>query len=323
MSDELQRRVRLAQVAELYYISGLTQSEIAGRFDLSKMQISRLLREAHQLGIVEFKIHHPRSLELELAHELQEKYALRGVLAVRTSHSDRLTSDVARDVARSAADYLLTLLQPNTTLAIPWSSTLALLAQALPYRPIANLRVVQMLGALTLSADRFNPYDAFKLIGTQLDAEMYPLHAPTLLATKHARDALIADPAIRNVLDRARNAHYAICGIGTADNDSTFYRMGYLSHEELETLHRQGAVGDILGHFFDIEGQRLPWTYNEMLVGLDLPELQHIPQVIAVAAGVSKVRPILGALSGRYLTHLITDANTARTLLAAPQEVIP
>lgn len=318
MSDELQRRVRLARVAELYYLSGLTQSDIAERFNLSKMQISRLLREAHQLGIVEFKIHHPLSLELELARELQEKYALSGVVAVRTSHPDHLVSDVAR----SAADYLVTLLQANTTLAIPWSSTLALLAQALPYQPIANLKVVQMLGALTLSADQFNPYDAFKLIGTQLDAEMYPLHAPTLLATKHARDAIVADPAIKNVLDMARNAHYAIYGIGTADVDSTFYRMGYLSRDELEALRHQGAVGDILGNFFDIEGQRLPWTYNEMLVGLDLAELQHISRVIAVAAGAAKVRPILGALNGRYLTHLITDATTARTLLAAHKEVV-
>lgn len=311
MLDELQRRTRLAQVAELYYVSGFTQSEIAKRFDVSNMQISRLLREAQQLGIVEFKINHPLSLDVELGKELQDKFGLKGVQAVRNSQSSHGISEVAR----SGAYYLLSILRPGTTFAVPWSSTLALLAQALPYQPIEDLKVVQMLGALSLTADRFNPYDAFNQIGTQLDAEMHPLHAPTLLSTKHARDALVADPAVKSVLDMARNATYAIYGIGTANVDSTFYRMGYLSRSELESLREHGAVGDILGWFFDIEGQLLSWTYRDNLVGLQPAELQKIPTVVAVAAGPAKAEPIRGALNGRYLTHLVTDTETAVTLM--------
>jgi deoxyribonucleoside regulator len=317
MADDIQRRMRLAQVAELYYLERHTQSAIAERFGVSAMQVSRLLREAQQLGIVEFRIHHPLPVDVALARELQARYRLKSVLAVRSSRPELIKGDVAR----AAAHHLLSLLEPGHTLAVAWSSTLALVAQALPYRPFEGLTVVQMLGALSLAADRHNPYDAFMQIGTQLGARMHALHAPTVLRNQQARDALIEDPAVKTVLDMARAADLAICGIGTAGDDSTFFRMGYLTREELDALRSKGVVGDILGRFIDTGGGQVPWSCGDMLVSLDLGELKQIPHVIAVAAGPPKVRPILGALRGGYLSHLVTDADTVRTLLHMGDEV--
>jgi deoxyribonucleoside regulator len=311
MTDELQRRLRLVQIAELYYVQRWTQSRIGEQHGLSTMQISRLLREAQQLGIVEIKIHHPLPIDVELGQELRQRFGLRSALAVRASSPET----VKQDVARAGAHQVVALLEPHRTLAVAWSSTLALLAQALPPNPLPGLTVVQMLGALSLSADRYTPYDAFAQIGSRLGALMHPLHAPTVLRTRAARDALIEDPSVKGVLDVARGADYALCGIGTAGDDSTFFQMGYLSRAELDHLAAQGMAGDILGRFIDERGAELPWSYADMLVSLDLDELRRIPQVIAVAAGPSKLRAILGALRGGYCSHLITDAETARSLL--------
>lgn len=317
MADDVQRKMRLAQIAELYYLERLTQSEIAQRFGVSTMQVSRLLREAQQSGVVEFRIHHPLPIDVESARELQSRYALRSVVAVKATRPEQ----VKEDVARVAAHHFLSLLEPRSALAVGWSSTLALMAEALPYQPIEGLSVVQMLGALSLSADRYNPYDSFVRIGTQLGGEMHALHAPTLLRSVNARDSLVSDPAVKNVLDLARAADYAICGIGAGGDDSTFFQLGYLSRTELDELALKGVVGDILGRFIDIEGRERPWSYSKMLVSLDLDELRRIPQVIGVAAGPSKVKPILGALRGGYLAHLVTDAATVRSLLAIDDTV--
>lgn len=311
MADEIQRRMRLARMAELYYLERLTQSDIAARFGVSTMQVSRLLREAQQLGIVEFRIHHPLPLDLEPARELKARYGLESVVAVRASHPDQ----VKDDVARAAAQHIVALLEPGGTLAVGWSSTLALMARALPYHPVRGLVVVQMLGALSSLAEQSNPYDAFAQIGSQLGARMHPLHAPTVLRTKGARDALVTDPAVKSVLDMARGADYAICGIGTAGDDSTFFQLGYLTRDELDGLRGRGVVGDLLGRFIDATGRVVPWSYSEMLVSVDLDELKRIPHSIAVAAGPSKVQPIHGALRGGYLKHLVTDADTVRSLL--------
>ena len=46
----------LATVANLYYNSEMTQNEIADRMYTSRSKISRMLKEARELGIVEISI---------------------------------------------------------------------------------------------------------------------------------------------------------------------------------------------------------------------------------------------------------------------------
>lgn len=49
----------LATVANLYYNSEMTQNEIAARMYTSRSKISRMLKEARELGIVEISIKEP------------------------------------------------------------------------------------------------------------------------------------------------------------------------------------------------------------------------------------------------------------------------
>ena len=62
-------RELLAQIAELYYDGGQTQTQIAALLRYSRSMISRYLTEARELGIVEIRINHPvqRRLDLEAA----------------------------------------------------------------------------------------------------------------------------------------------------------------------------------------------------------------------------------------------------------------
>mgnify|MGYP004417774125 CR=1 FL=1 len=55
LSDN-EKRNMLASVANLYYNVEMTQNQIAERFFTSRSKISRMLKEARQLGIVEIKI---------------------------------------------------------------------------------------------------------------------------------------------------------------------------------------------------------------------------------------------------------------------------
>ena len=66
LSDN-EKRNMLASVANLYYNVEMTQNQIAERLFTSRSKISRMLKEARQLGIVEIKIFVPwdRNVELE------------------------------------------------------------------------------------------------------------------------------------------------------------------------------------------------------------------------------------------------------------------
>ncbi|MBX3142725.1 MAG: sugar-binding transcriptional regulator [Trueperaceae bacterium] len=311
MSDELQRLTRLANIAELYYREGLTQSRIAERLGVSTMQISRLLKEAETAGVVEVRINHPLPVDEEAGRELRSQFGLGSVTAVKVRDS----TNPKHEVARAAALRLSSLVEPHRTLAVAWSSTLALMAFELPRTTVEGLNVVQMIGALTLADDARNPYDVVSEFGARFGAQVQKLHAPTLLRSREAREALINDPSVRTVLNQARAADLAVCGIGAAGLDSTFLKLGYLSHREFEDLRARGVVGDILGNLIDAHGNALEWSHSDMLVSVSLEELRRIPQVLAVAAGPTKARAILAALRGGYCSHLVTDADTARDVL--------
>ncbi len=311
MQTDLHRLTRLASIAELYYRDRWTQSRIAKRFGVSTMQISRLLKEAEDASVVEVRINHPLPTDDVVAGELSATFGLTSVTAVRV----RDMTNPQHEVARAAALRLGRFLDEDSTLALAWSSTLALMASELPRTRVSGLKVVQMIGALTTASDPSNPYDVVSEFGERLGAEVHALHAPTLLHTKEARDALIEDPSVKTVLDRARAADVAVIGIGAAGRSSTFFRLGYLSEQEFEALRQRGMVGDVLGHLIDERGEPLDWSHAETLVSVSLAELREVPRVMGVAAGTDKVKAILAALRGGYCSHLVTDAETARAVL--------
>jgi DNA-binding transcriptional regulator LsrR (DeoR family) len=50
---------------------------------------------------------------------------------------------------------------------------------------------------------------------------------------------------------------------------------------------------------------------DERVIGLGLDQLRRVPRSIAVAGGTRKAAAIKAALTGRLVTHLVTDRETA------------
>ncbi|PHM43465.1 transcriptional regulator [Xenorhabdus szentirmaii] len=116
----------------------------------------------------------------------------------------------------------------------------------------------------------------------------------------------------------ARAADIAIVGIGAINQkqQATIMRSGYISNGEQLMFGRQGAVGDILGYFFNPEGELISGIdIHHELIGISLPEIKTIPNVIGVAGGIEKADAIVAALKGGYINSLVTEEQTARAML--------
>ena len=74
-------------------------------------------------------------------------------------------------------------------------------------------------------------------------------------------------------------------------------------------------MGDILGHFFDLDGQPVACEVDQRIIALSLDQLRAMPTVVAVAGGSEKTEAVLGALRGSYANVLVTDAETAQAVL--------
>ena len=77
------------QILKNYYTDDMTQVEIASRFNLSRVAVSRYLSKAKRDGLIEFKIKYPDNYDLnkydKLELEFKKTYNLKECIIVPSS----------------------------------------------------------------------------------------------------------------------------------------------------------------------------------------------------------------------------------------------
>jgi DNA-binding transcriptional regulator LsrR (DeoR family) len=317
MPDEvpIERHQLLADIAEWYYIDGMSQHEIARRVDLSRPSISRLLLDAREAGIVEIKVHRPIPTVLELERELESRFSLQQarVLERRTATDE----EALRILGRLGVTVLSNVLEDGMTFGLAWGTTVHAVIEALSPQRLPNVKVVQLIGGVGAPYRSIDAPEQCRRAAQMFGAQHYYLNAPMRVENPEVAAALREDHSIREVLELAQLTNVALVGIGPIISElSTQYHSGYISYDDLRSLDKLGAVGTICASNYDILGQHInaPWLEN-CAIGVRWENLQQFDTVIAVAIGKRKAPAVLGALRSGIVDILITDDLTAEEML--------
>ncbi|NDJ59694.1 MAG: sugar-binding transcriptional regulator [Chloroflexi bacterium] len=303
------------RVATLYYEQDYSQQQIADLLQISRSNISRLLKEAKQKGLVEIRVRKRVSTVAALEQTFCERFGLQRAMIVESG--DRTYAEQLATAGQLAAWYLEETLAPGNVLAISWGTGVSAAVTALAPSPTLMVDVVQMIGSVGTVDSVIDGPELARQLATKLGGQHYALAAPLIVDSPTVRDLFLEQPTIAETLQRSRRADVALLGIGTtAAEASSFLRAGHLTEAALADLRAQGAVGESSGQHFDIHGCTDALAINRRVIGLSLAEVKTIPTVVAVACGLPKTRSILGALRGGYLSALATDDSTARAVLA-------
>ncbi len=295
---------QITRAAWLYYNDGLTQNRIADMLGTSRIKVSRLLEKGRQSGLIELRINSPYDGCINLQRELASAFGLADARVV----PDAPDLPVPPRIGRAAASFLMQNLEPNDLLGVGWGEASSITVRYMaPVFPKSNISVVSLTGGVSAYIG-----DTF-LYGPRGNAHLIP--TPLKVSTPELAEMLRREPYVRHVLDIAATARMALIGVGAVASSATLVRYGYCSQAEIELFARRGAVGDILGYFYDENGQILDLDLHRHVVALRPEELRKIPNVAAAAAGTAKVDSILGLLRGKLANILITDEPTARELL--------
>jgi DNA-binding transcriptional regulator LsrR (DeoR family) len=311
----------LATVATLYYKLNQSQGEIAARFEISASQVSRMLKEARERNIVTIHIHLPIPRNFELEQALMQRFGLKDVYVLQAG-SDSDETHLLRATGQLAAGYLQRVvgqLPAGASVGIAWGTGVHAAISALPDNLATAIDAIQLMGGV--GALNIDGPDLSRMIAVKLGGRHHDLHAPVLVEQPAVRELFLAEPTVRDSIMRARAVHLAITGIGAmADEASSFLRAGLIKRSELAQLRAVGAAGEMCGRFFDIHGNDGAIPINARIIGIDLPDLRHIPIVLAVARGAVKAPALLGALRGRYFNVLATDEQAAQAVLQLDSE---
>ena len=311
----LQDRISLlADVAEMYYLEEKNQAAIAKTIGVTRSMVSRMLTEAHESGIVEIRIQRPLQSDPELESILKDRFGLKDVFVVNTNHrsGERLT----RALGNAGAQMLARYLAPRKTLGLAWGTSISATVDAFEATEPIPVKVVQLVGAMGARNMEYDGHDLVSRFTEKLGGEAYYLNAPYICQNADLARSLLETKSVKETISVGKKADVALLGIGTTSPDhSSFYLAGYVSRQELDDLHREGAVGDVCGLHFDIDGQPACENFCKRLVTIQLHDLFAIPVRLGVAGGEGKASAILGALRGKYINALVIDSITTRIIL--------
>ncbi len=305
----------MIKVAKLYYENSLTQEVISDRLRISRPRVSRILNQAREAGIVQFKIAMMPGVYAELEREIESRYGLDETIVIEVAEPDSHMV-VARELGKAAAEYFNRTVQNGDVIGFTWGETLASMIDNLPAGKKQDAIVAQMVGGLGDPAKESHATDIVRRISQKLDTTLSLIPAPGIVNSREVAYLLKAERFIDQAIQMARTANIVFAGLGALNAQATYMRdESIITWEEVKPLIERGAVGEIGLHFFDINGNPVQSDVDDRIIGVDLEDFRTLPRVIGVAGGREKIQAILGAVRGGYLKTLITDLECARFLL--------
>jgi len=304
----------LADVAEMYFIEGLNQASISKRIGVTRSMVSRMLTEARQKGIV--RIHVERHFEYiqPLQQQLISEFGLVDAVVFRgyVEDSFRYLARLGTAAAKALQPYLL----PEITLGTAWGTALDATINALEPQNLVDVRIVQLVGALRGRNLEIDGHGVVQNLVKTIGGEGHFLNVPYIVDSPETVEALGKVPGVRETMKVMKECNVGLFGVGSAEMDySTFYSGGYLIADEMRGLIQYGAVGNVCGLFFNLDGEPTAKEFQRRSFTISRRDLMKIPVRIGIAGGLGKVNAILGALRGKYINILITDSVTSRAIL--------
>ncbi len=302
----------LTRVASLYYLEDATQAQIAAALGLSRPKVARLLSKARAEGIVEISIRTHPALNLPLESELAHRFGLTQAILVADQADEQLQRMLA---ARAVAELLARLLPSRGVVAVGMGRNVGAVAEQALSPVQRACTFVSAIGGSPQVGEDVNSADACRQLAARFGGRAEILYAPPYADSVRSRTAFMQHADVRETLAHAAGAQFAIVGVGDARDNGPVVQMGCFSTLDMARMRKAGAVGDILGFFFDEAGEPVPDSVRDRVVGLGSEQLRAIPNVIAMASEQNKEHAVLGALRTGIVDVLVTSLGTARWVL--------
>ena len=292
------------KAAWYYYMEDNTQAQIAEVMGISRAKVIRLLEEARSQSIVQFSFRKNDSQRVSAEQLLIDRFGLKDAFVVPTPLD---SSAINQSIAQSAAHYVSDHLREDGYLNIGYGDTVSRMLGFLAKNREESLNVVSLTGGVS--------YYLPTVGTTAYSMRLFLTPSPLVVSSRQVRDALLDEKSLQDVSTMTEYADMSVVGIGAAVEGATVLRNGILNEGELAVLKMQGAVGDILNHFVDKDGNLIQTEIEDRVISTDLDKLRQLKNVVGVAGGKDKVTAIKAVLNGGYLNVLITDSDTAANLL--------
>ena len=307
MGLTLEKQRKLAHVAQRYYLEDWKQSDIAEELGVSRPLISRMLREARELGVVEIVIHEPGAKSAILLERLRRTNAIQGGVLVEDGEdgdaTNRLLSQGAVDLLRQIG---------ARRLGVGWGYLIGQLVAWLEENPQPNSTVTDicpLVGNASIPARNYQSNENVRLMAQQLGAAPHFLYLPALPDNLEEKQLLCSTEVYRQIHQQWEQIDTALVNIGDYPSSPDFaslVRYGSL-------LQQQHACGRMLVYYFNEDGTVIQ-SDQDFAIQVPFETLKRCPNIIGVCSANTSAKALRGALRSGIFTHIVARASLVQTL---------
>lgn len=296
------------RIVRMYYENDMNQNDIARKVFVSRSMVSRILKQAKELGIVEINIKPLYEEHITLEKRLKEYFPNCEVNIAYTDNSD--TDEEFNIVCNLSAAVLQKHLDSKSVFALSRGKTVAnTINKIKPEKNLPEMQVVQLCGSLSNSSST-DEINNIQSVGNLYGCKINKFYSPLILDDKSAKNIICKNKDINEVLKMSKRVNVYISTV-----DTILYWKDILNEKEITYLVNDGAVGCIFGYFYDINGEIIESSLYDKMVIPNREIFDSACTRICVANDRFKTKAIFGALKGGLCNHLITNSKIASRLV--------
>jgi len=309
-------RLRLLYIiAYEYYINELTQREIAKKHNINRVQVSRYLSKAKEKGLIKINVINPLKNKTQyLKQKLLERFPVKNVLIATTSNNER--NLVLEVLAEKANKYINYSFLPFDKVGIAWGTTLFQLAKNFTTeKNYPDIEFIPLVGGSHKYDKEFQANNIAFMIAEKFGGKSFPLMAPFYISNNKEYITISSNIDVRKIINKWEKLTKIIIGIGSNFSKTPLTKLNVLTEKNLTKLLNFRQVGDILTHYFNLEGKFCDLDIYKNLINYPLDYCRNVNEVIAVAGGLEKGESIIGALNTGLIDTIILDNLTAEKIV--------
>ena len=307
MNHSREKLQKLAHVAHRYYLEDWKQSDIARELGVSRPLVSRMLREARELGVVKILICPPASDSAALLEQLRLSSSIRDGVLVDDGEDD----DATNQLLSQGAVQLLWQLR-SRRLGIGWGYLIGQLVTWLEAHPQLNSTVTDicpLVGNASIPARNYQSNENVRLIAQQLGAAPHFIYLPALPESLEEKQLLCSTEIYRQIQLQWGQMDTALVNIGNYPSSPDFaslVRYGNL-------LQQEHTCGRLLIYYFNDDGKVIQ-SEQDFAIQIPLDQLKRCPNIIGVCSANTSARALQGALKSGIFTHLVARSQLVKDL---------
>ncbi|MER8463767.1 sugar-binding transcriptional regulator [Mesorhizobium sp. M1396] len=311
-SESRTDRLRI-RAAWMYFVEQMTQNEIADVLGVGRVTIVRMLADARARNEVKISIESELSEIVRLERALEKTFGLQQALVAPLSTPD---ADPLPAISAKTGSFLSDTMKSGMRVGVGWGRTLFSSLPFISAKSLTDFKVISLLGGVGV-VRRYNPAEFAWRFAQIFQGDGYLIPTPAVVDSVETKIALVERCGLQEVFEMANVLDAVLLSVGGIASATTFSRGGFLKEADREALLARGAVGDLLFHFFDRNGDLVDHPVNSHVMSVDVDRLRKAPIRILTSGGAEKTEALLGAMTLIAPTILITDEESARRMLEA------